>query len=214
MRNGSRGGSQVVGLAVSALALLLAPLLLPASYSWVAHTTSESAAQGVPGAWLARTGFLLFGGSVLAIAWAARGRWGTWASWLHGVFGVLMVAAGVFSARPWDRQLPFSPWEDLLHSVAATAMGFAFAVGVTVVAVRGWQRGGGWRGLDLTAVTASIVLPLAMASGTGLTGVLQRAMFLLAYLWYGREAVQPRRPAPPAATDRHPAPRRHHVRRW
>ena len=39
------------------------------------------------------------------------------------------------------------------------------------------------------AVTASVVLPLAMASGIGLTGALQRMLFLVAYLWYGLEAV-------------------------
>ncbi len=40
-------------LVASATSLALAPTLMPESYSWVSHTTSESAAQGV-GAWLAR----------------------------------------------------------------------------------------------------------------------------------------------------------------
>jgi hypothetical protein len=208
MRIEHGGRLAVAGLAASALMLGLAPLLMPASYSWVAHTTSESAAQGVPGAWLARGGFLSFGASVVTIAYAARGRWGPWAVGLHATFGLLLVAAGTFSARPWDGQVPFSELEDLLHSVAATAMGFAFAVGVTVVALERWRRDGGWRVLDLAAVTASVALPLAMAGATGLTGVFQRAMFLVAYGWYGREAVRsgreahggagqrPRRPAP------------------
>jgi hypothetical protein len=203
------GGLQVIGLVVSALALLVAPMLMPASYSWVAHTTSESAAQGVPGAWLARAGFLVFGGSVLWIAWMARGYWNRWAVGLHATFGVFMVSAGVFSARPWDEQLPFSALEDLLHSVVATTMGVAFAFGVCVVALRRWRQGGGWRPLDPIAVTASIVLPLAMAGETGLTGVLQRTMFLIAYLWYANEALRPQRPAPPDRAGphcQHPTP--------
>jgi hypothetical protein len=53
-------------LTVSALALAVAPMLMPESYSWVVHTTSESAAQGVNGAWLARLGFVAFGFAVLA----------------------------------------------------------------------------------------------------------------------------------------------------
>jgi TRAP-type C4-dicarboxylate transport system permease small subunit len=65
------GGPAIAGLVASALALALAPLLLPTSYSWVAHTTSESAAQGVPGSWLARVGFLVFGAAVLATAFLA-----------------------------------------------------------------------------------------------------------------------------------------------
>lgn len=54
----------VAGLSASALILALAPVLMPTGYSWVSHTTSESAAQGVAGAWLARCGSLLFGFSV------------------------------------------------------------------------------------------------------------------------------------------------------
>ncbi len=45
-------------LVVSAVALAVAPVLMPAGYDWVAHTTSESAAQGVAGAWVARLGFV------------------------------------------------------------------------------------------------------------------------------------------------------------
>lgn len=201
------GALSIAGLAVSALALAVAPLLMPASYSWVVHTTSESAAQGVPGAWLARGGFLVFGATVVTIAFAARRRWGRWAVGLHAGFGVSMMAAGVFSARPWDGQLPFSQLEDLLHSVAATVMGFAFAVGVTAVALERWRRGGGWRCLDVTAVTASVVLPLAMASGTGLTGIFQRVMFLVAYAWYGLEAVGSHGRGPhPGGEGRRPRP--------
>jgi len=188
----SPGGLAVAGLAVSALALGLAPLLMPASYSWVAHTTSESAAQGVPGAWLARGGLLLFGATVIMVAFWAQDRWGRLAVGLHATFGALMIAAGAFSARPWDGQMPFSRLEDLLHSVAATGMGFAFAFGVAVVALQRWRRGSEWRIIDVTAVTASVVLPLAMVGATGLAGVFQRAMFLIAYVWYGLEAAQSR----------------------
>src|SRR3972149_9736058 len=59
---GSPSKAIVFGLLLlSLLALLLAPSLMPASYSWFRHTTSVSAAQGISGAWLARLGFLLFG---------------------------------------------------------------------------------------------------------------------------------------------------------
>jgi hypothetical protein len=76
----AQGSLAVVGvlacLAASAAALAVAPILMPTSYSWVAHTTSESAAQGVPGAWLARLGFVTFGFAVLAVAGLARHLWG------------------------------------------------------------------------------------------------------------------------------------------
>jgi hypothetical protein len=179
-------------LVASAASLAVAPTLMPASYSWVAHTTSESAAQAVPGAWLARLGFLLFGLAVLAIASLAADLWGRNAAWMHAAFGVLMVAAAAFSARSWDTGVPFDVVEDVLHSVAATAMGFAFALGVAAVAWRMWRAGSGLRWLDITAVTASVLLPLAMVAWGQYAGALQRIIFVVAYVWYGAEALRAR----------------------
>ena len=135
---------------------------------------------------------MAFGLTVVMVAFIAQGRWGRWAVGLHTTFGVLMMAAGVFSARSWDEQMTFSQLEDLLHSVAATGMGFAFAGGVALVALQRWKGYEGWRVIDIVAVTASVALPLAMLGAPGLTGVFQRAMFLVAYLWYGLEAAQSR----------------------
>lgn len=59
-------GTAVSLLILSVLALLFAPSQMPASYDWVQHTTSESAAQGIEGAWVARLGFMLFG---LVVIW-------------------------------------------------------------------------------------------------------------------------------------------------
>jgi hypothetical protein len=179
----------LAGLGVSALALALAPLLMPPSYSSVEHTTSESAAQGIGGAWLARGGLATFGVAVIALAWSTRGRWGTVGAAAHAAFGALLVAAAVFSTRPWEPELPYSVAEDLLHSIAATAMGFAFAAGVTVVALRRRRRAGRWSSRDGVAVAASVLLPLGMAGADGLAGALQRVMFLVAYVWYALEAA-------------------------
>jgi hypothetical protein len=175
-------------LAVSILALLLAPLQMPASYTWLEHTTSESAAQGIPGAWLARLGFMILGLTVIWLAVQQQARWSLPVRLLHLLFGVCMVGAAVFSSRPWLPDLPFDPIEDALHSFAATAMGFAFAGGVT------WhffQRGEGIQGriIDLVAVVASIAIPLSMVAFPTWAGLLQRGMFAIAYVWYGGEVL-------------------------
>jgi hypothetical protein len=175
-------------LIVSALALLLAPLMMPASYSWLRHTTSESAAQGVTGAWLARLGFLIFGLTVLWLAERLLDNWPRPVRWLLGAFGLFMVGAAVFSSKPWLSNLPFDPVEDALHSFMATAMGFAFAFGV---ALRLWygreeQRG---RILAVVAVAASVAIPLAMSALPEWDGLLQRGMFTIAYIWYGSELL-------------------------
>jgi hypothetical protein len=177
----------------SALALLLAPGLMPDDYSWWAHTTSESAAQGVPGAWLARFGFVLFGAAVLMLAVGARRAWGVTGAVLHGIFGVAMLSTAAFSARSWVPDAAFRPSEDLIHSVAATVVGFAFALGVVAVLLhsrRGRRRR--WP-LDVTAVVASVAIPLSMVAAAGAAGALQRLMFLIAYAWYTVEAIGWRR---------------------
>ena len=169
--------------------LALAPLLMPADYSWIAHTTSESAAQGVDGAWLAQLGVLLFGLSVLWLAALSPLMWGRWAIVFHISFGVFMIGTAVFSAQPWDTGLPYDPIEDLLHSVTATAVGFSFAFGVLVIVLRRRRRRLRTRWLDLTAIAASVVLTMGMCAVTDIAGALQRAIFLVAYAWYAQETL-------------------------
>ena len=179
----------VLLLIASSVALTLAPLALPPSYSWVLHTTSESAAQGLRGAWVARSGFLLFGLGIIWLAAVARPRWGTWGSALLGTFGVMMLGTAAYSHRPWLPDVPYDAFEDLLHSATATIMGVAFAAGVIVVGLRRAPATTFDRALDGFAVVASVIIPLAMMQGTAYTGLLQRTMFLIAYLWFGREAL-------------------------
>lgn len=179
----------MVLLVASLLALLLAPTQMPAGYSWLRHTTSESAAQGTPGAWLARLGFLLFGLGVLCIADRQRERWAAPVRWMHTGFGVLMMATAVFSTRPWLPDISYDAVEDTLHSITATAMGFAFAIGVALgLPHRGEATAG--RLLDLVAIAAAVTIPLAMSAFPEWAGLLQRGMFLIAYAWYGYELLQ------------------------
>jgi hypothetical protein len=180
----------LLGLGASAVALGLAPALMPDDYSWVANTTSESAAQGLDGAWLGRLGLWLFGLSVLLAASVLASSWGAVATSLHTAFAVLLTASAVFSTRSWRAGAAFDRTEDVLHSVAATAMGFAFALGVVAALIglggqRPWRRAAG-----IVAVAASVVLPLGMVLWPDAAGVLQRAMFAVAYLWYAVEVTR------------------------
>lgn len=190
MDDRSRRAGIVALLVLSAASLGLAPLALPPSYSWIRQTTSESAAQGVQGAWVARLGFLLFGLAVLWLVSFVGPRWGRWGARFLGAFGVLMLATAVFSHRPWLRDTSYDRFEDLLHSVTASAMGFAFAAGVVAVALR--RRGPSRldRSADTLAVAAAVIIPLAMSQGTAYQGLLQRSMFLVAFVWYAREGLR------------------------
>lgn len=180
-------------LVISAVSLGGAPLFMSPTYSWVVHTTSESAGQGVPHAWIARLGFLAFGLGVCGLGVALKRVWARTVLWLHAAFGVLMIATAAFSHRPWERGAAFDPIEDALHSFTATAMGFAFSFGVLArLAQRSRARESG-RFFDGVALVAATVIPLVMAARGGLDGLIQRMMFAVAYLWYAREALLLRR---------------------
>jgi hypothetical protein len=190
----------LAGLAASAAATAVAPAFMLAGYSWISLTTSEAAAQAVSGGWMGRLGFLLFGLSVLLLADVRRRPWGPWGTALHVGFGALMTAAAAFSHRPWSPELAFDRTEDLLHSVAASAMGFAFAAGVVAVALRTVRSSRSRVGLHMVAVAASVAVPIAMAAVPSADGLLQRLMFGVAYAWYAAEAARGLR--------REPVPRR------
>lgn len=184
----------LLALASSQLLLALAPLALPASYSWIELGTSEAAAQGVAGAWVTRAGFVLLGLAVLGVCVARHRAWQPLATGLHGCFAVGMVLVAVYSHAPWEAGVPYVQLEDRLHSVFASLVGFAFITGVaTTLAVREPRTRLTVAG-DAAALAVTLVVPLLM--GSSVWGVLQRLMFLTAAVWYAAEL---RRQVTPAA---------------
>ena len=179
----------LVLLIASAICAAVAPTLMPDSYSVIEHSISESAAQGVEGAWMARLGFLLLGLAVLTSASIAGSRWGVWGQLAHRIYGVSMMGAAAFAHMPWE-DVPYDAFEDSLHSVAATGMGFAFTAGVLIVTFRRTPDAGWARFFDWVAIVAAFVIPMVMFNVTGIAGLVQRALFGIGYLWYGMETIR------------------------
>jgi hypothetical protein len=177
-------------LVVSAGLLVAAPAVIGDSYSWVEHSTSESAGQGVDGAWVARTGFMLFGFAVLWLAHIRRPSWGGPGTLAHRLFGISMIAVAAYASRSWLPDAPFDRTEDLLHSVGSFAVGASFIFGVMTVGMRRGRITGRARWFDLAAFITVLVVLSAMTALPDLEGLLQRAMFAVAYLWYGAEALR------------------------
>lgn len=176
-------------LVISVAALGVAPQYMPDTYSWIANTTSESAAQGLEYAWIARLGFVFFGFGVILLSHLARSGWSTLAKINHVLFGAMMVLAAAFSHRHWVSEVPFDQIEDQLHSVSATLMGFVFSFGVIFCFLRRREDRIG-KGLDLIALAAAIFIPLAMLFYDNIDGLIQRVMFGLSYVWYMRETLK------------------------
>ena len=179
----------VAMLLASVAAVAIAPMLMPESYSVVEHSISESAAQGVQDAWLARLGFLLLGFAVLTSTSIAGERWGVRGRLAHRIYGVSMMGVAAFAHMPWEH-VPYDAFEDLLHSVAAYGIGFAFTAGVLIVTFR--RVPGMWsaRVFDWIAIAAAFVIPMVMFNVNGVAGLVQRIMFGIGYLWYGTEAIR------------------------
>lgn len=185
------GAAVVVLLLASAVLVVVAALVMPAPYVWRVHSISESAAQGLQHAWIARLGFLGFGFAVLVLALACKPHWGRAAFWSHGAFAGLMLATAAFSHKPWLPGVPVDATEDLFHSITATAMGFAFALGVAARLFERRRGQAGWRTLDAIALLAAALLSPIGALVPDIDGLLQRVMFGVAYLWYACEAIGP-----------------------
>ena len=180
----------VVGLlATSAMAVVLAPLLMPESYSVIEHSVSESAAQGVEGAWLARLEFILLGLGVLSCVSLAGDRWGLWGRTAHRLYGVSMLGTAAFSHRPW-LDVPFDAFEDFLHSATANGVGFGFSVGVILVSLRRGPGRMSIRAFDVLVVIAAVGISMMVVNSTGMAGLAQRTMFALGYVWYAGESIR------------------------
>jgi hypothetical protein len=68
-------------------------------------------------------------------------------------------------------------------------MGFAFAIGVLARLMQRRRQNERGVSLDVLALLAATVIPILMTRLWAPDGVIQRIMFLVAYLWYGREAL-------------------------
>lgn len=170
------------------LAILVGPLLSPPEFSWLQHSTSEQAGQGMSGAWVMRTGFIGYGAATLIAAivdWDSRPLVrAALVSFGIGLFGTAIWSnASILPGVSSDIQ------EDWLHSVASGVVGTAFA---GACAARLFTSGGtrrdmlAWGGLAM-----SVVFPLAMGALPEIRGLIQRAMFAISFVFIAREFVHP-----------------------
>jgi hypothetical protein len=180
---------------VSAGLIAAAPILMPAGYSWVANSISESGAQGVTGAWATRVGFLLLGLGVILLSTSKDMSWRSPARVLLGIYGFLMLCVAAFSTSWFDTTIPSNATESMLHSVAASVTGFFYGIGIFWVALTERPMSTRWRIFSLVVVASSIALPIGAGVFSDLGGLLQRLMFLLAFIWFIGEARRARQGA-------------------
>ena len=171
-----------VPLIASALLLIVAPLLVAHGYDWRRHSISESAAQGVRLAWVARAGLFLLGWAAGARALGAPGlALGTQVGLF--TFGLAMMCSAVWSKRPWSDAMAFDAREDRRHSLAAKTAGVAYVVAVLSQLMAQLHTGRELRPLTWLALLTAIACPIVGARVPSINGVAQRMMFGVCYFW-------------------------------
>ena len=178
-----------IALASSAVLIFAAPLWMAEGYSAWRHGISESAGQGVAHGGWARAGLAALGLAALAVAALSGRRGPALTSWALAAFGVAMMLSAVWSHAPWAEGVEFDALEARRHSLAAQAAGMAMVLALGGRVALRWTQQRSVDLLDLSALGLSVFVPLAWALRFPWPGAVQRAMFLLAYLWLAREAA-------------------------
>lgn len=174
--------------AISVLLVFAAPRALDASYPPLSASISESAGQLVDGSWLARFALAFSGLGVLATAHLRHRAWPAVTTFAYVAFGVCWILTAAFSARSWQPEAPYVAIEDQLHSFFASAMAIVI-VGAATRALTTLRRDPITAALAAALAVGATFLPLAGLVYPEVAGLLQRSMFLLAYVYFSREAL-------------------------
>ena len=179
----------VVLFLASGVCLVIAPSLMPDSYNWVRHAISETAAQGLARAWVARLGIMLSAVAILLLAANRELGWRAASRSIHRLYAILVIGLAAFSLKPWTAGT-FNEFEDVAHSVLAPVAGVAFTLGVLLVSARRTPAERRARVLDGVVILATVMLPMVMLSVPDVAGAAQRTVVAVGYLWYVVEAIR------------------------
>ncbi|ONI86501.1 hypothetical protein ALI144C_11400 [Actinosynnema sp. ALI-1.44] len=149
--------------------------------------------------WIQTTNLILTGLMVLAAAVGMRrlltgGAGGTWGPVLIGVFGLSMVASGIFTADPVDgfpagASLPAEPSLSGTLHFACGAVGFVcFAIACFIIARR--FAGHGWALYSRITGVAFLLSFGAIAAGPGAGVLIFTAGVLAAFTWLATTSVR------------------------
>jgi hypothetical protein len=171
-------------LILATLLLVAVMLLLPLwsfdGYSMLEHTTSHLGAQGSPNAWVMNVTFVIAGVAALLAGWRVPGGHPL-PLLLLGIFAISLALTGFYRHEPLVAGIETNDFEDRRHSLFATTTGFGFVAFAVSMAFASRERRD--RALAVAAAALATLLSLGMAAWPELRGLLQRAMFVMAFGW-------------------------------
>ena len=163
--------------------IVVAHFLATSPYDWRTNTISELASQHYHYRWIMKIGFILFGG-ILAIGIVSklmRGNGNFLSELPILIYGLSILASGLYSTKPFVEGLEYSSMESNIHSFAAQVAGIAFSIGLLI------------HGFSETNKNLRIIHFLTFAFVVGLSalfgimdsnvGIIQRIMYVGSFVW-------------------------------
>ncbi len=147
-------------------------------YRFFTHTMSDLSAQRYPRKRIMQIGFVLFGG-VLAAGTISNGV--TWRTALILIYGVSMVAVGVFCVKPFFPTDTHRVWESKLHVVFSIIAGAAFGIGIFMQFLLSSDRFAGL--VHIGFLVPVIGLSIAYSVLKNYKGIAQKSMYVVGLVW-------------------------------
>ncbi|MGI6773623.1 MAG: DUF998 domain-containing protein [Clostridiales bacterium] len=160
--------------------MLVLPFFSVDTYSIIRNTTSHLGAQSTPNAWIMNAAFVLVGLSSILEGWLHLRK-----MWFHRIllsifgFGLIMVA--VFRHAPIVEGIEFDAFEDKLHSIFASLVGFMFTV--LAISTAFIEKALKHRITDIAVGLAATLLSVLMQLLPAFAGLWQRAIFIMSFTW-------------------------------
>jgi len=150
------------------------------TYSIIKNTTSHLGAQNTPNAWIMNVAFIIIGISCVLEAWLHLGRF-SFHKIILCVFGLSLMLTGIFHHRPIIEGVDFNHFEDKLHSVFASIVGFSFTI--FAVSSAFIEKVIKHRIIDISVGFIATMLSMLILYLPDYSGIWQRLIFIISFIW-------------------------------
>lgn len=163
--------------------ILFAHIVVGDQYIWYRHSISQLAGQGYAQAWIMRAGFIGFG-VLVQIAGIGRIR-AAGQHWYRELpimaYGLCILASGIFSAAPFIEGVSYSEQEAELHTLFATAGGWALTAGIFLHMLTDAQNSR--KAVHTVALVLTMGVAFAFFALPTVSGALQYLLWVVGFSW-------------------------------
>lgn len=160
--------------------MMVLPFFSVPEYVIFKNTTSHLGAQNAPNAWIMNLSFILIGAATIHEMWKALG-----AFWFQkiiiSVFAIGLIMTGIFHHAPIVEGIPFSDFQDQMHSIFASIVGFSFTLFAISIAFIEEEKNR--RIIAFIVCLGSMAISVLIFTVPDFAGIWQRIMFIGAFGW-------------------------------